>query len=330
MRKMIHATALVVLSTVSAGCLKEELPVPARSQDPGTGAVPVIEQVCMGFLYGDQTWMDLETATVLSTNSFMAWDLAFESAADGWHVRLNSARVMGAWDLGAVDIEQPADTNGFGAGMRIDASSGNPDSTAIGDWRGSGHVYMVDKGISPLGARQGFVKIRFLEVDVASYTLQVAALNGSGLRTITVSKDHTRHNTHLHLTNGVVDIEPPKGTWDVVLTQYTYQYYEPETMLYVVRGMISAPGVRVSRMRPAPAAVTLGDTLTTPLNGALDVIGFDWKYYDIDQGTYYIRPDLIHIVQCASGRFVRLRFLDFYGPSGAAGCPQFEVMLMQE
>lgn len=326
MRKTIHAAVLVLLSTAFTGCLKEELPVPAR-QEPGTGAVPVIGQVCMGFLYGDQNWMDLETATVLSTNSILAWDLAFESAAEGWHVRLNGARVMRAWDIGAVDIEQPADTNGFGAGMRIDATSGNPDSTAIGDWRGSDHVYLVDKGINALGARQGFVKIRFLGVDATSYTLQVAALNGSGLRTITVPKDHTRHNTHLHIANGVVDIEPPKGTWDVVLTQYTHQYYEP-MMQYVVRGMLSAPGVRVSRMRPAPASVTLNDTLTTPFNTALDAIGFDWKSYDIDAGLYHVYPNLVHIVQSASGRFVRLRFLDYYGPSGAAGCPQFEVKLL--
>ncbi|MEO8589736.1 MAG: HmuY family protein [Flavobacteriales bacterium] len=304
-----------------SACLKDELPVPVQPRGEGRSI-----QVCMGAGYQDQLWMDLRSGTVVSTNPKTAWDLAFESAADGWHVMLNGSRLMTAWNLGAVDITLPGDTNGMGAARRIDAPSGDPDSTAFGDWRGTNNVYLVDLGYDGLGQALGLRKVRMTGVTSSVFTFDVAQLNGSGLQSVTVSKDAMRTFTSYSFANGVVPIEPPAGTWDVVLTQYTHQFYVPY-LPYIVTGVLVDRGhARIARIVNADFAnVTLSDTLANPFSLRRDAIGYDWKTYSFETTAYTVDASIVYIVENAEGYFNKMRFLDYYGDQGEVGCPLFEV-----
>lgn len=313
--------SLLALITFT-GCMKEELPVPARPRGEGS-----MMQVCMGPGYNEQLWIDLGSGTVVSSNPKTAWNLAFESGTDGWHVRLNGSLLMSAMDLGAVDITAPHDTSGMFEARLIDAPSGHPDSTAIGDWRGTGHVYIIDLGYDALGQQLGFRKVRFDAVDASRYTMQVALLNGSGQQTIVVDKDASRSAMALHFVHGVVDVFPPIGSWDVVLTQYTHQFYEP-FMPYIVTGVLLDLGrTRVARVPDADLAeVVLSDTLLHPFSGRSDAIGYDWKDYSFETSSYMVNDRIVYIVQDAEGFYHKMRFLEFYSSTGEVGCPQFEVV----
>lgn len=311
---------IIALGLMLTACMKEELPVPAV---PRGGAMAMNE--CMGPGYQDQLWIDLSSGTVVNTNHKEAWDLAFESAPDGWRIWLNGAKLMTAWDLGAVDISQPHDTAGMMHGRRIDAPSGHSDSTAFGDWRGRDAVFVVDMGFNTLGQSLGFRKFRFQSVSSTAYTFDVAQLDGSQLQTIAVPKDASRHHTCFKLNEGVHAIEPVGGTWDFVLTQYTHQFYEP-FMPYLVVGMLSAPGVRVAQVNNADfATVTLADTLQHPFHNSRDAIGYDWKVYSFDEASFTVDERMVYIVQDAEGFFFKLHFLDFYGAQGQTGCPLFHI-----
>ena len=72
-------------------------------------------------------------------------------------------------------------------------------------------------------------------------------------------------------------------------------------------------------------SVTLDDTLQFPFSSARDAIGYTWKYYSFDTGSYTVDPSLVYIVQDAEGYFYKLRFVDFYSEQGEVGCPRFEV-----
>jgi hypothetical protein len=304
---------------LAAACIKDELPVPAQPR----GEARTV-QLCMGTGYVKQYWLRLSDGAVVSENNRADWDLAFESAPGGWRIMLNGARLMTAWDAGAIDIAAPHDTAGMAAGRRIDAPSGHPDSTAIGDWRGTGKAFIIDLGVDGLGQSLGFVKLKPVGVDAAAFTVQCAALDGSEVRTLSVPKDAQRAWTALSLANGVRPIEPAVGNWDLCFTQYTHQFYEP-FLPYLVNGVLLASTTRAARIDGRSfAAVAAADTLAHPLMAARNVIGYDWKQYSFTTGTYTLVPDRTYLVRNAAGYLYKLRFLDFYSAQGLPGCPLFE------
>lgn len=281
----------------------------------------------MGAGYQDQLWLDLASGTVVSTNPKTAWDLAFESAPDGWRVMLNGSRLMTAWNLGPVDITLATDTSGMGVARRIDAPSGDPDSTAFGDWRGTSNVYVIDLGYNALGQSMGLRKVRMTGSSSTNYTFDLAFLNGSDPQSITIPKDASRTFTSYSIANGVVPIEPPSGSWDLVFTQYTHQFYDPY-LPYIVTGVLNDRSrTRVARIADADFAnVALSDTLAHPFGDRRDVIGYDWKTYSFDEASYTVNSRIVFIVQDGEGYFHKLRFLDFYNEQGQVGCPLFETV----
>ncbi|MBK8339264.1 MAG: HmuY family protein [Flavobacteriales bacterium] len=310
----------MALAGTLSSCLKEELPVPARPR----GDVTEVE-TCMGPGYQDQVWVDLGTRSVRSTNLKTAWDLAFESDPAGWHVLLNGSRLLTVWNCGQQDIALNTDTAGMYAARRIDAPSGALDSTAIGDPRATQDVFVVDLGFNNLGQSLGLRKIQFLEVTTERYLFRTAALDGSGLLEREVVKDPQRTCTMFSFATGTISIEPAAGTWDLVFTQYTHQFTDP-FIPYLVTGVLTPPGVRVSRIPAADfASIVLTDTLAHPFSAQRNAIGYDWKFYSFDDGTYVVDPSLAYIVHDAEGFFHKLHFIDFYSALGVAGCPRWEV-----
>lgn len=316
-----RSIVIPVLAVLLTSCMKEELPVPARPP----GEVRTMS-VCMGPNYQDQVWVDLSSASVVSTNIKTAWDLAFESSSDGWRIMLNGGKGMAAWNIGNVPIAQQTDTAGMSAAKKIDASSGDPDSTAFGDWRGTDNVYVIDLGFNTFGASMGLRKVRPIAANATSFTLETASIGGNNVNTITVTKDPARSFTHFSFANGTVQIGPPRGAWDICFTQYTHQFYEP-FLAYIVTGVLSDRSTtRVSRITSMDFKhVVLADTLQYPLRSASDAIGFDWKEYSFDTSSYTILPQRSFIIQDADGIFYKLRFIDFYGDAGQVGCPKFEI-----
>jgi len=311
--------AVVLLS----GCLKEELPVPAYARGEGRTL-----DFCLGTGYQDQLWMDLSAGTIVNTNPKTAWDLAFESAPQGWHVLLNGSRMMTAWNMGPISIETACDTSGLYAGRTIDAPSGVLDSTAIGDWRNADDVYTIDLGYGPEGEWLGAKKMSLVSVDPTRYVFRVAELDGTNLHEVEVLKDPTRSCTSYSFSQGVLPIEPPIGAWDLVLTQFTHEFYDP-WLPYIVTGVLSARSTRVAEVHTSDFAnVSLTDTVAHPFSDRRDAIGYDWKTYSFVTSSYNVDPNFVYIVHDAEGYFHKLRFLDFYGSLGQTGCPRFEVVAL--
>lgn len=322
---MIRGPLIAVAGAlVLTGCMKDELPVPAA---PRGDAQTV--QLCLGAGYQDQLWFDLGTAAVVQHNPRSAWDLAFESAPGGWRVMLNGARLMSAWNIGNVDLGSVQDTIGMFNGRRIDAPSGRSDSTAIGDWRGTDAVIVIDLGVNASGFPIGQRKVRFQSVGPDGYVFSSAWLDGSDLRTTEVSKDPTRTFSYFSFGNGAVPIGPPRGEWDLVFTQYTHQFYEPYIPYLVAGALIDGTTTRVARIDGKDLdAVTLSDTLNDPFETRRNTIGYDWKTYSFETSSYTVEPGIVYIIEDADGWFYKLRFLEFYGPQGQTGCPAFEVERM--
>lgn len=317
MRSSISIIAALLLTA----CMKEELPAPRAERGDARST-----QLCMGSGYTQQLWFDLSTGEVVNENVRTAWDLAFESAPDGWRVLLNGSRLMTVWSLGPVDITAVHDTAGLGSIRRVDAASAVDDSLAFGDWRGTGNVFIVDLGLGNDGSPLGLRKLRINQVDAAAYHLEHAAIDGSGLTAVSVFKDPQRTFTSWSFTLGTQAIEPPRGAWDLCFTQYTHEF-ESYDLDYLVNGVLSARTTRAARITgKAYADIVAEDTLAHPLSSARNAIGYDWKAYSFETSSYSIVPGLSFIVQDADGYLYKLRFLEFYGAQGQTGCPLFETV----
>lgn len=304
------------------GCMKDEIAVPRH---PRGGVVEGIAHV--GADYGAQVWYDLGTNSVVSTNGKMDWDLAFECGADGWQVRLNSSRLMRARQTGD-QLAQATDTAGYGGSWKIDLPNGRPDSLAFGDWRSGQPVFVVDMGYNVMGLPIGLRKVQITSVTGSEFQFRSAALNGSGIQEFIVQKDPARAYVHFSFSTGTtVTIAPPLGTYDLVFTQYTEQFYAPDPYLaYSVTGVLNGySGIRVAKLTGDFNAVSLADTLAHPFSMDQDAIGYNWKDYSFDTGEYQVYANMVFIIQDHLGFFRKLHFIDFYDAQGQRGAPTFEM-----
>lgn len=319
--RTVLATALGAL--LLTGCMKEELPVPARERGGGE------YQFCMGSGYQQQLWVDMELGEVVAQNTLADWDVAFESGPEGWRIMLNGGRLMLAWNTGATAIDASVDVFGVFGNGRFDGPSGHPDSTAFGDWRGQGALYVVDMGYDGQGNLLGQRRVRPIAVDASSYTIEVAQANGSEVQQVVVPKDPQRSWVHYRFGQGVVQVAPPNGQWDVVFTRYTYFFASDNLPYLVVGGLIDGNTTRVARLAGRDfASVTIADTTGTPFERRRDIIGYNWKEFSFDTNSYTVDTGIVYILQDADGRYFKLHFLDYYGASGQPGCPRFAVQAL--
>lgn len=301
-----------------SSCRKEELPVPAHN----AGNV-ITSTVSMESNYKWQIYFDLKTNAMVSKNLKTAWDIAFEATTDGYRVILNSSKAMYAANTGNTNFTAVTDTIGFSNNKKFDATSGAPDSTAVGDWRTTNKVYIIDRGYSETGSHQGFRKIQFQSVDANKYTIRFAELNGNGDTSIEINKDSTYNFTFLSFTTkSTVIIEPPKTDWDIVFTQYLESLSTP----YLVTGvLINRYGTSaIMDSLKTFSQITFADVTSLVLSSKADAIGYRWKKYDYSTSTYIIYPQMNYIIKDSEGIYYKLHFIDFYDTSGNKGNPKWE------
>lgn len=313
--------ALLFGCLLLAGCRKEELPVKPLDR----GAV-ITSSVNLGADYRQQVFFSLADNKAVASNLKTSWDLAFECAANGYHIRLNSAKAMSAAIALQNDFALVTDTAGFSQRRRYDAPSGNLDSTSFGNWQTGNPVYLVDRGFNQAGTPLGFRKIQVLSVSPAGYSIKVAELNGSNEMTVTISKNALKNFAFLSFgSNSVVNVEPDKSTYDLLFSQYTHVYSNTGS-IYLVTGVLFNPAyVKVAEISDKDfVAIALADTITHPFTYAQDAIGYDWKTYNYQTATYVIDPGRSFIIRDVQGFYYKLHFIDFYGPDGQKGQPGFE------
>lgn len=314
MRKWIFIALLPIVSA----CFKKELPVQKPVSDATTS------QVVIGSDYANQIYYDLETNTIIRQNNREVWDLAFEAGENGFHVLLNESRVMGAAISAETDIT--ALTSDAGLTYTWDYHTGNLDSTAIGDWQSLGKVYAIDLGTSLTGINMGKKKLKIISVSTTEYEIQFADLDGTSIQTYTVPKSTTAGFTYFSMTGSgsLKDVEPDKGTWDLLFTNYCH-VFDAHTPYSVVGVLSNRYGVKVQEVSIPFADLKHSDIVEANFEDRINVIGYDWKVYDFDTGIYSVKSNRTFIVKTVNGRYFKMRFIDFYDDGGVKGAPKFEL-----
>jgi hypothetical protein len=291
----------------------------------------------MGSNYDEQVYVDLSTGAI-SAIPYRRFDLMFETDPNGKFIFLNSAKYMFAGRAVQQDFFT-ADTTGIT--WKVDAEHLQGDSTAIGNWwvgaNGTAYasdVFVIDRGRVEHSGADRFRKFQVLSAGQNMYEIRYAALDNSGLSVFTVPKDTLYSLMYFSFDNNgaLVQQAPPKDQWDFVFTKYTHTYFDQP---------LSSPfryypvtGVLLNKWQPVKGQVFKKDSTANyipfeqmaspgvvnyPLSENADVIGFDWKYYDFANSSYFMRPDLYFICLDREGFYYKLRMLDFYDGSGTKG-----------
>jgi hypothetical protein len=316
--KAMKKVLLIAIIPILGACFKKEIPV----EKPTSGAAT--SQVELGGDYANQIYYDLETNSIIRQNNREVWDLAFEAGDNGFHILLNESRVMAAALSAETDIN--ALTSDAGLTYTWDMHTGNLDSTAIGDWQSLGKVYAIDLGTGLTGANLGKKKLKVVSVNTTEYQIQFADLNSSSFQTFTIPKSSTAGFTYFSMTgNGVIrDIEPDKGSWDLVFTAYCHVFDE-HTPYSVVGVLSNRYGVKVQEVSIPFSELTYSDVVESAFENRINVIGYDWKTYDFDNGTYVVSSNRTFVVKTINGLYYKLRFVDYYDQNGVKGAPKFEL-----
>jgi len=311
-------------------CFKEEEIVPPHEQGGlELGEAPI------GSLYENQIYFDLNDNREVSSNHFSVWDLSFESSTGGWEIRLNSAKFMLAGN--SFDTTFSAQLNQDDLNMTFDKSDGNPDSTAIGPWfelledsiSSHRHIYLINRGSDEQGTPLGFKKVQF-DISGENFIMRFAEPDNSGDTLVQIGRDPSMDRTYFSFETGVMDIAPAPDLWSLLFTKYTTMLVtdEGEDYPYLVVGVLLNPnGLMAARDTTHNFMdISSEDILDLEFTQQSDLIGYDWKYYDFDDGVYTIVPDMNYVIRDRDGFFYKLRFVDFYDNQGVKGTPTFEFV----
>lgn len=302
-----------------SSCEKDELPVQKHSSGDVTTT-----QIELGSTYETQVYYSLSSNTIVSTNHKLAWDLGFEASKDGWHVKLNTGRGGAIAQTTETDFSKI--TSEKDLKWKHDVSSGNLDSTAMGDYRNTNWVYVMDRGYDADGNHTGYFKFKVQVNSDNSYTIRFAELSSNSILERQVLKNEAVNFVCFSFEQKqVVNIEPPKESWDLFFGHYTHLFHEPYTP-YLVTGVLLNPyKVVASKQNEISFSdITLKNSKDLELTPTADIIGYNWKVFDFKAASYTVFADSNWVIKDRLNRRFKFHFIDFYNEKGEKGSPKFE------
>ena len=164
-----------------------------------------------------------------------------------------------------------------------------------------------------------------MSFDNNSYVLRFAAINGSWDTTVTVKKDTAFNLSFLSFSSKEqLQVEPPKTTWDIVFSQYTYIFYDQVPPLpYLVTGCLLNRYITQAVLDTTSQFSQINFNILSnyTLSSDISTIGYGWKTYN---GSYTINDKYSYIVCNAEGIYYKMRFIGFYNANGVKGNPTWE------
>ena len=112
-----------------------------------------------------------------------------------------------------------------------------------------------------------------------------------------------------------LDREPATEDWDILFTKYVTQIPDGEGNIidYTVTGVFQNVGVEAAEAGNRNVEDHSTDNLN--FNNQIDIIGSDWKIFDMSTFQYNIEPDLSYFVKAQNDSIYHMVFTSFEGSS---------------
>jgi hypothetical protein len=318
MLRVLLCLLIVSITVLVSSCFKEdELIIP---HVPGNY---ITDTVAMTDSYQYQEYYNLSDSSVSGSNLRSIWDLGFDCSPDGWRVILNTSCFMKSAYLNGQVFGTPSDTTG--AVWLFNPSNGSADSVAIGKWYtaagndtlGTNRVLLIDRGVDAKGISRGFRQLVIDSLSNGIYYFRIASYDGTNQQAFSISKNRDVNYALFSISDpSAVISEPSKLSWDLLFTQYTTLLYTDagDPYPYLVTGVLLNPTlvlVAVDSITPFES-ITFETAQSMNFSKTADGVGYLWKVYNFDDGTYKVNPKIIYVIRDTKGFLYKLRFKDFY------------------
>ncbi len=317
---------------ILASCEKKEHPysLPNRPTDSVT-----LFQLNLGEKYEDQVYIDFTDSNFIKSNVKNAcWDIAIDCSFDYQRIYMNGGKGVFIAVLGKGNFSQQV--NLANIKWRWDESSG-ADSIVVKNWchyftrQNLDSVYLIDCGPESEPDKRYF-QFRVSSINYP-YTIEltVANLNGQLVNKAIINKDPSKLNVYYNFAEKkVINFEPRIFDWQFCFLRTRWVYYEfNPPLVYTVTGVhINSKTMMVAvDSSMSFESITKKSVEDLKFSSKRDVVGFDWKIYDFDEGRYKARSFVNYIFKTKSPqpKLYKLRFTDYYNKQGIKGSPKFEV-----
>ncbi len=321
--------ALLLLFALSA-CFKEDDAVTPHQP----GAV-ITASIPLGPSYARQIFYNLSDSSIVLDIDRYSWDLTFSGANNNFHIRPNTSRFMQVAQTASQNFDRVYDPENYS--FSFDASSGNTDSLVFKNWFeisatvpvSKGEIYLLQPGADANGIDLPLYKVQFSWIDSTHVGIRYGLNNANQSLDAIVALDPERNYTGFSFQEGrSIICEPKKEDWDLYFGQYSTILFtdEGEPWPYLLTGALINPLNVKGEQNDSTDFDNFSyeQALELPMNGQQDVIGYSWKEYDFDAGTYTVDANKHYIVEDSEQLFYILRFIGFSSPSGEKGWPTFE------
>ncbi|OJV28355.1 MAG: hypothetical protein BGO32_05870 [Bacteroidetes bacterium 37-13] len=331
MSSLITAVFIALFFSISlSSCFKEKTLKPKQDGQHDKRIV-----IPMTPTYKNMYFFSLQSGAVVKESDPALYDLMFDNISGKFSIWLNGSKLMMIKRSGKTEFEKVTYSDTLATeGWLLDKPNYDIDSNAIGKWWSDNNgsivsqreVYLINLGKDLLGNHLGYRKLQVESFAGNVFNIKFAFPDGSDEHTFSITQNNFTCYRYFSFQNGgeLVEIEPAKETWDIVFSRYSYVFYDPYYLPYIVVGGLSNPQ-RIESYVDSTVSYTdfkLTDLNNNYFSASRDVIGYDWKKYDFTE--YKTSPYRIYFFKTAENQFYKLHFLDFYNEKFERGYPTFE------
>lgn len=318
MKKEIYISLVIV--TFLAGCFIDE-----RGMDP---IVPENIEIETDFQNDGQLYFDIATRQMVKSADIYSWDLAFECRPGEFNILLNSAKGMAVYNTHETEFSKIYPEKEYD--WNFDHPRGDVDKSGIGEWgdfefnnpQSYGDIYILHLGYDSNRRPLGMKKFKVHGFARGQYIVQMADLDNSNNFTRFVAKERNFNFSYLSLqdTGSVVEVEPPKQSWDLLITTSIDSILRLSPYdLQLNDDLALSESILVNRFRHEVALDTLNrfenityfDIDRVGFSPYVNTIGNNWKVWNNTTFTYEISRANRFILSDESETYYALEFLSY-------------------
>lgn len=264
----------------------------------------------------------------VSAPSNEVWDLAFNTNLFEANIRINGAKgvELYAYPAGDTSDFMTLDTTGLSTWESLHNSTErwqdgafNANATSAvfdfgwGVYNSSTNTVNGDS-LFVVKTITGEVKKLWLKsLTSGGYNFKYSNLDNSDMidESVLLANYSNKNYFYYSLDNNIaIDREPAKSEWDFVATVYN-EFQTQQGVHYPVTGILTNKGVNTREARNTD--VTTASWSNFPEGNTIDVIGSDWKTFNMTTFTYDIEADLSYFITDQVGNIWQVIFTDFGG-----------------
>jgi len=289
----------------------------------------VQDSVALGAGYMNESYYSLangEVANVSNTN----WDLAFDASAFGFTIRMNRKTDLlflypgTTADWATLDTtdhmtwEQYIDGYDSWEQGALNAPAGSaPEDLGWGEYNGITHVTEGTRLFVIKLDDDSYRKLFIETLASGVYTFKYANIDGTNEVTETITKSDYNDKNFIHysiLNEAIVEREPASVEWDIVFTNYVKEL-APGYFSGVTGALTNTTYRPLTIAEVNDVPVVEADPITANYVSDIEVIGYDWKTFNMGTFSYTIEDSLCYFLKDDADNIWKLVFTGFVGSS---------------